>query len=257
MCYDIKASLESQLRRANLRSDEKAIKEISDKLRLFVENNLYHASGYQHPNTLIYTDKDPFMPTVSIWGLIPHWVKDNKQRFQFWNNTLNARGETIFEKPSFRDSAKHKRCIIILDGVYEHHHYNGNTYPFMIQHKSKKPLTVAGLWSEWLDNETGEIINSFSIVTTQANTLMRKIHNNPKLSESRMPLILKPDDAEQWLEPIVNEADKKIIEELIRPYTDQELKAITVNKLRGKFASGNVPEANNEHIYEELILDLD
>lgn len=257
MCYDIKASLESQLRRAQLRSDGSSIKELVEKLKPFVESNLYHASGYQHPNTLIYTDKDPFAPTVSTWGLIPHWVKDNEQRYKFWNNTLNARGETIFEKPSFRDSAKHKRCVLILEGFYEHHHFKGSTYPFMIQHKSKNPMSIAGLWSEWLDKETGEIINSFSIVTTKANRLMSKIHNNPKLSESRMPVILNPDAAEQWLQPIMNDGDKKVIEELIKPYSEEELLAITVNKLRGKLALGNVPEANQKRIYEELILDLD
>ena len=256
MCYDIKASLTSQLRRAQLRSDEAAIKEVREKLRPFVDNNLYHGSGYAHPNTLIYTNKDPFLPKISIWGLIPHWVKDNKQRFQFWNNTLNARGETIFEKPSFRDSANHKRCIIVLDGFYEHHHYKGNTYPFLIQNKSKNPMTIAGLWSEWLDKETGELINSFSIVTTKANDLMSKIHNNPKLSESRMPVILAEETIEQWLLPIQHEADRKIIEELIRPYSKNDLKAFTVHKLRGKNSLGNVPEATKEHVYEELILDL-
>jgi len=257
MCYDIKASLESQLRRAQLRSDEAAIKELLEKIKPFVENKLYHGSGYAHPKTLIYTNQEPSLPTVSIWGLIPHWVKDNKQRFQFWNNTLNARGETIFEKPSFRESARHKRCIIVLDGFYEHHHYKGSTYPFLVQHKSKKSITVAGLWSEWLDKETGEIINSFSIVTTRANRLMSKIHNNPKLSEPRMPVILTEDTSEQWLLPIENEADKNIIEGLIMPYTEEELTAFTVNKLRGKNALGNVPEASEEHVYEELLLDLD
>jgi putative SOS response-associated peptidase YedK len=256
MCYDIKASLESQLRRAQLRTDKTAIAELLKKIKPFVDNNLYHASGYAHPKTLIYTNQEPYIPTISIWGLIPHWVKDNKQRFQFWNNTLNARGETIFEKPSFRDSAKHKRCVIVLDGFYEHHHYKGNTYPFYIQHASKKPLHIAGLWSEWLDKETGEIINSFTIVTTKANELMGKIHNNPKLNESRMPVILTRDAIEQWLQPLQNETDKNLIEELIRPYHSKELKAITVYKLRGKNSLGNVPEAAKEHAYEELILDL-
>ena len=257
MCYDIKASLESQLRRAEFISDEAMIKELREKLKPFVESRLYHASGYAHPKTLIYTNKEPFLPIISVWGLIPHWLKDNKQRLQFWNNTLNARGETIFEKPSFRESAKHKRCIIILDGFYEHHHYKGKTYPFLIQKKSREPLTVAGLWSEWLDKETGELINSFTIITTKANKLLSKIHNNPKLAEPRMPVILHKANIELWLRPIENDADKKIIESLITAYPADALEAYTVQKLRGKNALGNVPEATQEVIHEELELILD
>lgn len=256
MCYDIKASLESQLRRAEFVSDEAMIEELREKLKPLVEMQLYHASGYAHPKTIIYTDKEPFLPLVSIWGLIPHWVKDNKQRLQFWNNTLNARGETIFEKPSFRDSAKHKRCIIILDGFYEHHHFNGKTYPFFIQNKSHEPFTVAGLWSEWLDKETGEIINSFTIITTRANTLLAKIHNNPKLTESRMPVILPETLIEQWLKPIESATDRQVIEELITAYPADEMEAYTVARLRGKTALGNVPEATEEYHYEELV-DID
>jgi len=257
MCYDIKASLESQLRRAELISDEVMINELREKLKPFIENQLYHASGYAHPKTLIYTDKNPFLPSVSVWGLIPHWVKDNDQRIQFWNNTLNARGESIFDKPSFRDSAKNKRCVIILDGFYEHHHFNGKTYPFLIQQKSKEPINVAGLWSEWLDKETGEIINSFTIITTKANNLLAKIHNNPKLKEPRMPVILPESEIENWLHPIKNEADRKLIEELITAYPADKLEAYTVQRLRGKNALGNVPEASEELKYEELVLDID
>ena len=257
MCYDIKASLESQLRRAELNSDEEMVKELVEKLRPFVDNTMYHGSGYAHPKTLIYTDKDLFLPVVSIWGLIPHWVKDNKQRMQFWNNTLNARGETIFEKPSFRDSAKHKRCIIVLDGFYEHHHFKGKTYPFLIQKKTKEPFSVAGLWSEWLDKETGELINSFTIITTKANKLLAKIHNNPKLSEPRMPVILPEAKVEDWLMPINTDVDKNEIMKLISPISANELAAYTVHKLRGKNSLGNTPEATQEVLYKELELVLE
>jgi len=257
MCYDIQASIESQLRRAQLISDEVAIKELKEKLAPFVENTLHHASGYAHPKTLIYTNEQPFVPVVSVWGLIPHWVKDSKQQLQFWHNTLNARAETIFEKPSFRDSAKNKRCIIVLDGFYEHHHFKGKTYPFLIQKKSLEPFSVAGLWSEWVDKETGEVVNSFTIITTKANKLLAKIHNNPKLPEPRMPLILPEHAIDSWLQPIKNEADKKRIENLVAAYPDEELAAYTVHRLRGKTALGNVPEATQAVDYKELVLEID
>ena len=256
MCYDIKASLESQLRRAEFISDEATIKELKEKLKPFIETNLYHASGYAHPRVLIYPDKSPFTPVVSVWGLIPAWVRDNEKRLQLWNNTLNARGETIFEKPSFRDSAKHKRCVIALDGFYEHHHLKGKTYPFYIYPKEQKPLYVAGLWSEWFDKETGELVNSFTIVTTRANKLLSKIHNNPKLTEPRMPLILEDKNIDTWLAPLQSEADKERLNALIKPFNDRALDAYPVQKLRGKAALGNVPEAIAEVVYPELELEL-
>lgn len=256
MCYDIKTSLDSQLRRAEFLSDEAAIRELKEKLKPFVESNLYHASGYSHPNTLIYPDVSPYSPTVSVWGLVPFWVKDAEGRTKMWNSTLNARGESIFEKPSFRDSAKNKRCIIILDGFYEHHHKAGKTFPYFISKKSGQPFAVAGLWSEWLDKETGELVNSFTIVTTKANSLLGRIHNNPKLPEARMPVILAEADIDTWLKPISNDDDLAAVKALIRPWQGEELTAYTVRRLRGKEALGNVPEANREFNYPELAEEL-
>lgn len=116
-----------------------------------------------------------------------------------WNNTLNARGETIFEKPSFRTSAKNHRCIIYVAGFYEHHHYNNKTYPFFIYRKDAQPMALAGLWSEWKNPDTGGRLNTFSIVTTKGNKMMARIHNNPKLKEPRMPVILPSELEDEWL----------------------------------------------------------
>lgn len=252
MCYDIKTSLESQLRRAEFLSDETAIKELKEKLAPFIAANYYHVSGYAHPNLLIYPNTSPNEPVPARWGLIPHWVKDNAQKEQFWNATLNARGETIFEKPSFRASAQHKRCVLILEGFYEHHHFKGKTYPFFIQKKNGKPMYVAGLWSEWLDKETGELVISSSIVTTRANKLLAGIHNNPKLKEPRMPVILKEDDVDKWLAPDSQTVRQADLADLIKPFTDDDLLAHTVRRLRGKEAVGNIPEASEKFSYPEL-----
>lgn len=254
MCYDIKASLEAQLTRARRINDEEAIKEIIEKLAPLSDLPIYHASGFSHPKLLIYTDDTPDFPVLSTWGLVPHWVKDGAQLKKLWNNTLNARGETIFEKPSFRDSARHNRCIIFADGFYEHHHFGGKTYPFFIQKKNRKPIAFAGLFSEWTHPETGEVWNTFSIVTTTGNSLLAKIHNNPKLKEPRMPVILPEELEDNWLQPIHDELDKKAIEELIQSYPDDELEAHTVNRLRGKAYVGNVEEAAVPFTYLELEL---
>jgi len=254
MCYDIKTSLETQLKRAKRFNDERAIREIEEKLLPYLDLPLYHASGYSHPRLLIYTNDCPHVPILASWGLVPHWVKDNVQRKKIWNNTLNARGETIFEKPSFRESAKSKRCLIYIEGFYEHHHFKGKTYPFLIKQKNNEPLILAGLWSDWVDIDTGEIQNTFSIVTTKGNTLLEKIHNNPKLAGPRMPLILPEDLADNWIVAnLKDKSDIKSLQELIQALPDGELESYPVPRLRGKQYLGNVEEISKPFIYEDLV----
>ncbi|TYB77950.1 SOS response-associated peptidase [Bizionia saleffrena] len=252
MCYDIKASYKAQLYRAKRKGDLAAVEEILENLIPLTDLPSHHISGFSHPELLIYTDDSPDFPTVATWGLVPHWVKDEVQMKKFWNNTLNARGETIFEKPSFRQAAKNNRCLIYVDGFYEHHHFNNKTYPFFIQRKDENPIALAGLWSEWINPETNGRMNTFSIVTTVGNSMLAKIHNNPKIKGPRMPLILPPALEDNWLNTIDDELDKQKIQELIQSSPEEELKAHTVRKLRGKDYIGNIPEISNEFIYEEL-----
>lgn len=252
MCYDINTSTQTQALRAFRKHGLRAVDEINENLEELTNLPLFHASGFSHPELLIYTDRSPDFPEVATWGLIPHWVRDEQQKKTFWNNTLNARGETMFDKPSFRESAKHNRCLIYINGFYEHHHYNKKTYPFYIQRKDEKPIVLAGLWSEWQNPETNGIINSFSIVTTEANPLMAKIHNNPKIKSPRMPLIIPEEIEDDWLRPVENEEDKKLIEELIQSFPEEHLKSHTVRKLRGKDYIGNVKEISEEYLYPEL-----
>jgi len=253
MCYDIKASLEAQLKRARQYSDETAIRELEEKLAPLTDLPIYHATGFQHPRLFIYTDDLPTLPTVAVWGLVPHWVKDDIQQHKIWNNTLNARGETIFEKPAFRTAAKYHRCLIYVDGFYEHHHFRGKTYPYFIEKKDGQPMILAGLWNQWTDPETDKHMNTFSIVTTEGNHMMAKIHNNPKLDGPRMPLILPEGMEEKWLVQVEDELDEKALLNLLQPYPEQELKAHTVHRLRGKDAMGNVPQISEEVQYPELL----
>lgn len=252
MCYDIKASLEAQLSRARRKDDQQAVEEIIEKLIPLTDLPIYHTSGFTHPELLIYTDRSPQFPEIATWGLVPHWVKNEAELKKQWNNTLNARGETIFEKPSFRSSAKSNRCIIYVDGFYEHHHYKGKTYPFYIYRKDKNPMALAGLYSEWSNPEKGGVINTFSIVTTSGNSMMAKIHNNPKLKGPRMPVILPSQLEDKWLEPINDELDIQQIKELVREYPQDELLAHTVAKLRGKESPGNIPTISDPVAYKEL-----
>ena len=212
MCYDIKTKLETMLKRARHYGDEQTINDLLLKLKPYQTDEIFHTTGFAHPELLVYTNLEPKLPTLSTWGLVPYWVKDKQQKVKLWNSTINARGETIFEKPSFRVPAKGKRCIVFVDGFFEHHHYKGKTFPFYIQRKDGLPMAIAGLWDEWIDGETGERMHSFSIVTTKANALMAKIHNNPKLPEPRMPVILLDDKEEEWLKEISDTKDQATIE---------------------------------------------
>ncbi|SIQ29092.1 SOS response-associated peptidase [Maribacter ulvicola] len=250
MCYDVKTSLEAQLKRAKRNQDLKAIEEIVEKLGPLTNLPLHHASGFSHPEVLVYTNEDPFYPIVATWGLIPYWVNTVEQQKKIWNSTLNARVETIFEKPAFRAAANERRCILYVDGFYEHHHFNKNTYPFFIHRKDKQPLALAALWSKWIHPEHGGTMNSFSIVTTTGNGMMAKIHNNPKLQEPRMPLMLSKDMEEQWLSQNVD--FEKELPALFNTDNNVELQAHTVGKLRGKTYGGNIASISDEVVYTEL-----
>ncbi|WP_297094344.1 SOS response-associated peptidase [uncultured Draconibacterium sp.] len=247
MCYDIKTKVEAALKRARHYGNEEAIQMLIEQFRPHLEEEFFHVSGFEHPKMLIYTSENFELPAIASWGLIPFWVKSEQQQLDIWNKTINARGESIFEKPSFRTSAKSKRCLVYIDGFFEHHHFGGKKYPFYIQRVDGEPIVLGGLWDEWTNKATGEVVNSFTIVTTKANSLMKKIHNNPKLQEARMPLILNEEEADQWLNGSSVQAKS-----MIQPAADGLLKAHTVRRLRGKEAVGNSPEAIEEFIYPEL-----
>ena len=252
MCYDVKSIHFAEHRRAIREGNDAQAHEIQEKLEKMEVDKFHHVSGFSHPHLLIYTSDNPYTPLAAQWGLIPHWTKSMEAGKLFWNKTLNARVETIFEKPSFKESAKSKRCLVYLDGFYEHHHLNGKSYPYFIQHHDKSPLIIAGLWSEWLDKSSGEILKTFTLVTCEGNEMMAKIHNNPKLAGPRMPLILEEKNAEEWLNPVQNNTDKDSLRELIKPYPSDKLISHTVKVLRGKDAVGNTEEAEKEYIYDAL-----
>lgn len=254
MCYDIKANLKSQLKRAKYYNDDPTLIGIlEDKIRELESVEFHHVSGFQHPKLPIITNDEERVHNAT-WGLIPFWTKDLESGLKFYNKTLNARSETIFEKPSFRASAKDKRCLIMIDGFYEHHHHNGRTYPFYIHRKDDAPFLLAGLWSRWSSKDKSTVMDTFSIVTTQGNPLLARIHNNPKLKGPRMPVILPDELADTWLKTeVASEHDKsELLRICCQPYDENELAAYTVPALRGKNSIGNTEAAHEEKVYEDL-----
>ena len=156
------------------------------------------------------------------WGLIPFWAKDE----EIGNRMINARAETVKEKPSFRNSLKRKRCLVLADFFYEWQKIPGSTrkQPMCIHLKDQEPFVFAGLWGTWKKCEDAEEkeVESYTIITCEPNDLMRPIHN-------RMPVILKPENYDQWLDP--KNEDTEALAKLLAPYPETEMAAHAVSPL--------------------------
>ncbi|MGI9407989.1 MAG: SOS response-associated peptidase [Hyphomicrobiaceae bacterium] len=143
------------------------------------------------------------------WGLVPGWVKDPRE----FTTLINARSETVFEKPSFRGAIMHRRCLVPADGFYEWTGERGRKVPHYIRAGDRGLLAFAGIWETWLGADGSEF-DSMAILTTAANGTMEAIH-------SRMPVILRPEDHDAWLD--VQGSEKADVEALLRPASDELL----------------------------------
>lgn len=126
--------------------------------------------------------------TMLRWGLVPFWAKDPA----IGNKLINARAETVAEKPSYRAAYKHRRCVVLADGFYEWHRDGDVKIPHYISLKSGEPFGLAALWESWTDTKSGESLNTTTLITTAANGFMQDLHH-------RMPVILQPETASDWL----------------------------------------------------------
>ncbi|MBZ9629758.1 SOS response-associated peptidase [Salegentibacter sp. LM13S] len=163
----------------------------------FIEPDLYkpqqEINAFTFSKTPVITNENQGEIQMFNWGLIPFWAKDDKIK----KMTLNSKIETVKEKPAFRNSVDN-RCLIIADGYYEWQWKDSKgkeKQKFLINPKDQKIFTFAGIYSSWTNPQTNELINSYSIITTEANELMSEIHNNKK----RMPVVLKKEDQSNWL----------------------------------------------------------
>lgn len=184
----------------------------------------YYASGFDYPKMPVITNELPERIQEYRWGLIPAWTKTEFEAMAIRAKTLNARSDTIFEKPSFRTAIRQRRCLIPADGFYEWREFNGKKYPYYIFLKDKEIFSFAGIWEPWIDSATGEVLKTFSIITTEANPLMEKIHNTKK----RMPLILPRDLERDWLQ---NGLSNEAIQGLMKPFDESLMEAYTISKL--------------------------
>jgi len=181
-------------------------------------------------------------PTVRFlkWGLIPPWIKSEQDANEIRTLTFNARSESIASKPSFSSSFKSKRCLIPVRGFYEWQHAGKEKIPWYIYSASGEILTLAGLYSEWKNKEKGEILNTFTIITTEANEMMAEIHNSKK----RMPAILDRNDEKDWIDPSSSPSE---LAALLKPCPEHILKAHTIGPLvNNRFADRNTPDVIKE-----------
>jgi putative SOS response-associated peptidase YedK len=160
------------------------------------------------------------------WGLVPFWSKDQT----IGNRLINARAETVREKPAFRDAFKKRRLLIPASGFYEWKQEEGDKQPYYITAKNRELLSLAGLWERW-DQGPEQTLETFTILTTEPNPLVAELH-------SRMPVIIPPQSYAAWLDLLTGEDH---LQQLLKPYPGEDLTYYPVSRLVNK-TSNDLPE---------------
>ncbi|MFJ5761244.1 SOS response-associated peptidase [Neobacillus sp. NPDC093182] len=167
------------------------------------------------------------------WGLIPPWAKDMSIGYKM----INARAETLTDKPSFRNAYQKKRCLIVADSFYEWKRIDSKTkIPMRIKLKSNDLFAMAGLWENWKSPD-GKAVYSCSVITTSPNELVQDIHD-------RMPVILKPEDEKYWLDPSITDTTK--LNPLLKPLDHALMEAYEVSPLV------NSPKNNSIELIQKI-----
>jgi len=229
----------------------------------------YIASGFDHPEWPVVGTDNPAEIVFASWGLVPRWVRSEEDAVAIRNKTLNARAETLFAKPAFRDAARTGRCLVLVTGFYESHKHAGHSYPFFCHLEGGRPFMLAGVLARsdvggrsagapgkeaGGSPAEGPVARShvggrltFSVVTTAANELMGRVHNEKK----RMPVIFESEErALPWIDRGLSPAAAG---ELLEPRDIPGLAAHPVTRM--VFARGedkNVPEIQTRVDYPEL-----
>ena len=204
----------------------------------------YYFNAFDIPQLPVIMREEPDSISMLSWGLIPFWVKDARSSEEIRRKTFNARMETILEKPSFREAAKSRRCLVLCRGFYEWEARENAKIPHYIDLKGETALAMAGLYENWTDRETGEMIRTCTIITTAANSMMERIHNTKK----RMPVMLAEEDEKPWIDqdlPL-----ERAIGHL-RPISEERMSSHTISRLISKRGvEKNTPELVKPFSYE-------
>ena len=185
--------------------------------------DFYLISGFAHPK----------LPTIkqgkielSEWGLIPSFAYSDEMAKDIREKTLNARSDTIHDKPSYKSSIKAQRAVLVVDGFFEWKHEGSTKIPYYIYPKDNTVFNIGCIYNQWTNKLTGEVVDTFSIITTDANPMMEIIHNSKK----RMPLILSKSDIGAWINP---STDINAINSLMRPFPESEMESYQISKSAG------------------------
>ena len=166
--------------------------------------------------------------TLLRWGLIPSWAKDSS----IGARMINARSESVAEKPAFRVAFKRRRCLVPMSGFYEWKKEPGRKAPYFIRPLNTEVFAAAGLYEYWPGKDGEEPVESYTIITTEANELMRTLHD-------RMPVLLPQSDYEAWLDPGNEKTDA--LKDMLKPYPAEEMRAYPIS-LRVNNVKNDGPE---------------
>jgi putative SOS response-associated peptidase YedK len=227
-------------------------KEVSIKLKKEVKTDqealeAAFLSGFAHPKMYVVKQENPDVIDIARWGLVPSFISDASKAKEYFINTLNAKAETIFEKVSYKQSIMPRRCLIPVSGFFEWRDINKVKYPYYITIKSQDIACIGGIYDNWVNRQTGEIQTTFSMVTTDANPLMAKIHNLKK----RQPLLLNEVDAKTWIDSSLKEQD---IIQLMKPLDEEQMQAYTIKKISPKNVDVYSEDIKKKFEYPELAL---
>ena len=244
MCYSIQ-QLEERIRKQGLRNRSTPA-EIEQAIELFRKQQLgkpfFIASGFDHPTLPVLIRSEgqlEFQPMQ--WGLIPHFVEDSKQANEWSNITLNARGETMFDKPAFRQAARQHRGLLLVTGFYEYHHDGKRKTPHFVDWSDEQARLVAVIFDHWNHPTEQFEYTSFSIVTCGANPFMAALHHGTGELGPRMPLFLHGEHLLTWINP---DSTQEEIQRLVRSDDEDGIRSHAVRPLRGKQAVGNTALAS-------------
>ena len=212
----------------------------------------YHVNGLSEPYLPAITNTDPDNVTYLKWGFIPSEFAPQVKRKPI--STLRARNDRIFtEQSMYRQSAQSRRCLVMLDGFFDHYLQGKDTFPYYVRLKTKEPFMVGGLWQTFTDPTDEVKTDTLALITTPANKEMAWIHNEePYTPASRMLFIVDKKDDQTWLHGTPEEAQailKPFPDELLEYYTCQPLKTV---KLQHRLYLGNVPALLEPKVYKEL-----
>lgn len=212
-----------------------------------IDPDKYRPSYYYHafalPSLPAICSDNPSDIRMLTWGLIPSWTKDSDQADIIRYKTFNARADSLTTKRSF-SSVISKRCLIPVKGFYEWQHIGKDKIPWYVYHPANEALSIAGIFDDWTETSTGEILTTFSIITTEANEMMADIHNSGK----RMPVILDRDSERKWID-ISLPLDEAM--NLLIPCPSDYLKAHTISPLiNNRSADRNTPEIIKPYGYQ-------